>query len=49
MSQSTKNQDFQPLPEYSQSQASNATWVNVTLTRTDVDGSRTQVLFIAKK
>ena len=49
MSQTPQNQDFQPLPEYTQTQASNETWVNVTLTRTDPDGSRTQVSFIAKK
>lgn len=49
MSQTTPNQDFQPLPQYSQSQASNDTWVNITLTKTDSDGSRTQVSFIAKK
>lgn len=43
------NQDFQPLPEYTQSSKSNETWVNITLTKTDSDGSRTQVSFIAKK
>jgi hypothetical protein len=49
MSQAAPNQDFQPLPEYSQTKTSNASWVNVTLTTTHSDGSKSQVFFIAKK
>ena len=49
MSQSQPNQDFQPLPTYQQTTTQNESWVNVTLTKTDSDGSTTQVFFIAKK
>ena len=49
MPQPTQNQDFQAQPSYEQTTKSNETWVNVTLTKTDPDGSRTQVSFIAKK
>jgi hypothetical protein len=41
--------DFTPIPSYTQSSVSNASWVNVTLTKTDPDGSKTQVFFLAKK
>jgi hypothetical protein len=41
--------DFTPIPNYIQSSVSNASWVNVTLTKTDSNGSKTQVFFIAKK
>lgn len=41
--------DFAPIPSYKQSSVSNASWVNVTLTRTDSDGSKSQVFFLAKK
>ncbi|NEP13933.1 MAG: hypothetical protein F6K14_27775 [Symploca sp. SIO2C1] len=41
MSQTTTAQDFAPLPQYSQTKTSNQTWVNVTTTRTDPDGSTT--------
>jgi hypothetical protein len=41
--------DFAPVPNYSQSTVSNAAWVNITLIRTDADGSRSQVLIIAAK
>jgi hypothetical protein len=41
--------DFAPIPSYTQSSVSNASWVNVTLTKTDSDGSTTQVFFLAKK
>jgi hypothetical protein len=41
--------DFAPIPNYKQSSVSNASWVNVTLTKTDSDGSTTQVFFLAKK
>lgn len=49
MSQNQQNQDFQPLPEYSQTSVSNATYTNVTTTRTDSDGTVTQVLQIISK
>jgi hypothetical protein len=49
MSQATQSQDFQPLPTYKETTTQNASWVNVTLTRTDSDGSISQTFFIAKK
>lgn len=49
MSQPTQNQDFQPLPEYSQTSISNKTYTNVTTTRTDPDGSKTQSTQIISK
>lgn len=49
MSQALQDQDFQPLATYNQSTTKNDSWVNVTLTTTHPDGSRTQVFFIAKK
>ncbi len=44
-----KDPDFAPISSYTQSSVSNASWVNVTLTKTDSDGSKTQVFFLAKK
>jgi hypothetical protein len=35
-------QDFQPLPQYSQHIRTNESWVAITTTRTDPDGSTTQ-------
>lgn len=49
MSQSATDKDFQPLPTYAQTTTQNESWVNVTVTKTDPDGSRSQVLFIANK
>jgi hypothetical protein len=49
MTKTAQNQDFHPLPQYSQSTTQNQSWVNVTLTKTDSDGSTTQVFFLAKK
>jgi hypothetical protein len=49
MSQTTPNQDFQPLPKYTESSASNNTWVAVTLTKQDAEGNVTQVQTIAPK
>jgi hypothetical protein len=49
MSQPITDKDFQPLPTYSQSTTQNQAWVNVTVTRTDPDGSKSQVSFIEKK
>ncbi|WP_333481811.1 hypothetical protein [Allocoleopsis sp.] len=45
----TVEEDFQPLPEYTQTRTSNDHWVNVTTTRTDPDGSTTQSLQIISK
>jgi hypothetical protein len=41
--------DFAPIPSYSQTKVANASWVNITLTRVDGDGSRSQVLIIGSK
>jgi hypothetical protein len=41
--------DFTPVPSYSQTKVANESWVNITLTRVDADGSRSQVLIIAAK
>jgi hypothetical protein len=49
MSQTAQSQDFQPLPTYKETTTQNASWVNTVLTRTDSDGSTSQVFFIAKK
>jgi hypothetical protein len=45
----TSNQDFQPLPEYSQTRISNSSYTNVTTTRTDPNGTVTQSLQIISK
>jgi hypothetical protein len=45
----TFEQDFQPLPQFTQSTTSNDHWVNVTTTRTDPDGSTTQSFQIITK
>ena len=44
-----KIHEFAPIPSYSQSTTSNASWVNITLTKTDSNGTRAQVLIIAAK
>jgi hypothetical protein len=44
-----QSQDFAPLPSYSQTTTKNESWVNVTFTRTDPDGSKSQVLTIVPK
>jgi hypothetical protein len=41
--------DFAPIPSYSQTKVANASWVNITLTRVDADGTRSQVLIIGSK
>jgi len=46
---SQQNQDFQPLPQYSQTRTSNETYTNVTTTRTDSDGSVSQSIQIISK
>jgi hypothetical protein len=48
-SQYSPIQDFQPLPTYSQSIAKNETWVVVTQTKTESDGTRTQTSSIVSK
>jgi hypothetical protein len=45
----TFEQDFQPLPQFTQTRTSNDHWVNVTTIRTDPDGSTTQSLQIIAK
>jgi hypothetical protein len=49
MSQSQQNQDFQPPAQYTQTTTKNESWVNVTTTRTDPDGSTTQSSFFMKR
>ena len=49
MPQAQQNQDFQPLPEYTQTRISNETYTNVTTTRNDSDGTVTQTLQIITK
>jgi len=49
MSQTTQNQDFQPLPTYSQSIRTNESWWAITTIRTDPDGSITQSVKIGAK
>jgi hypothetical protein len=36
-------QEFQPLTQYDQSLTKNESWINVTVTKTDPDGSKSQV------
>ncbi len=43
------NSEFPAVPSYKQVTTSNASWVNVTLIKTDADGSRSQVLILAAK
>jgi hypothetical protein len=45
----SNQQDFAPLPTYQETSTSNQSWVNVTVIRTDPDGSKSQVLTIAPK
>jgi hypothetical protein len=49
MPKTTQNQDFAPIPSYSQTKVTNASWVNITLTKVDSDGSKSQVLILAAK
>jgi hypothetical protein len=46
---SAKTDDFQPLPTYKETSISNSNWVNVTLTKTESDGTTTQVSNIVSK
>ncbi|HEY9893086.1 MAG TPA: hypothetical protein V6D37_15015 [Candidatus Sericytochromatia bacterium] len=45
----SKQQDFAPLPTYKETSASNQSWVNVTVIKTDSDGSTTQISNIVSK
>jgi hypothetical protein len=45
----TSEQDFQPLPQFTQTTTSNDHWVNVTTTRTDSDGTVSQSIQIISK
>jgi hypothetical protein len=45
----SNQQDFAPLPSYSQSIRTNESWAVITTTRTDADGSTTQRLAIEAK
>jgi hypothetical protein len=49
MSQPITDKDFQPLPSYTQTTTKNDFWVNVTLTKTDSDGTVTQTSSIISK
>jgi len=46
---SKKNDDFAPLPTYVETTIANQSYVNVTLTRVDPDGSKTQTSTIVSK
>jgi hypothetical protein len=46
---SNSSVDFAPLPTYQETSSSNNSWVNVTVTRTDPDGSKSQVATILPK
>jgi hypothetical protein len=35
----SKNQDFAPLPIYQETRNSNAAWVQITVTKTEADGT----------
>jgi hypothetical protein len=41
--------EFAPVPNYSQTKIANNSWVNITLTKIDSDGSKSQVLILAAK
>ena len=45
----SNQQDFAPLPTYNETRNSNGAWVQVTLTKTEPDGTRTQTIAIATK
>lgn len=49
MARTTQNQDFQPLPEYSQTRNSNETYTSVVTVRTDSDGTVSQSIQIIAK
>jgi hypothetical protein len=41
--------DFAPIPSYTQTKIANDSWINITLTKLDSDGSKSQVLILAAK
>ena len=45
----SQSQDFTPPPTYSQSKTSNESWINVTTTKVEGDGSITQSQTIISK
>jgi hypothetical protein len=45
----TSKQDFEPLPQYTQTRVSNQTYTNVTTIRIDPDGTVSQSLQIISK
>jgi hypothetical protein len=45
----SNQQDFAPLPTYQETRNSNAAWVQVTLTKVESDGTRTQKSIIVSK
>jgi hypothetical protein len=45
----TFERDFQPPAQYTQTTTKNESWVNVTTTKTESDGSRTQTSFFMKR
>ena len=45
----SKQQNFAPLPIYQETRNSNAAWVQVTLTKVEADGTRTQTIALAHK
>jgi len=46
---SNSSVDFASLPTYQETRNSNAAWVQVTLTKTEPDGMRSQTIAIAPK
>jgi len=45
----TKDDFFKPLPTYKETSTSNSSWVNVTVTKAESDGSTTQVINLVPK
>lgn len=44
-----QDDDFKSLPTYTEASTSNGSWVNVTVTKTESDGTKTQVSNIVSK
>jgi hypothetical protein len=49
MSQMKTDTEFPAIPSYTQSITQNQSWINITLTKVDSDGSKSQVLILAAK
>ena len=45
----TAKEDFAPLPTYKETSTSNSSWVKVTVTKTESDGSTTQIINLVPK